>query len=135
MPRVRRSRSLADRAEVVDRLGLGDDVELAALVEQQRDVAHRLEAAAEPALGLAHALGHGPHLAVAGGEQHDDAVGLAQLVGAQHDARVAVEHRSTASRRRAAEARSRRWNSRTALERGAARRKSGHSTSVKTSSL
>ena len=59
---------VAERAEVVERLGLGHDVELAAaLVEQQLDVAGGLEPAAEAALRLAHALGDGPHLAVARG--------------------------------------------------------------------
>ena len=46
-----------------------DDVELAALVELERDVARRLEAGAEAALGLAHALGDRPHLAVALGHR------------------------------------------------------------------
>jgi hypothetical protein len=78
-------------AEVVDRLGLRDDVQLAALVEQQPDVARRLQAAAEPALRLADALGHGAHLAPPAREEDHDAVGLAELVGAQHDALVVVE--------------------------------------------
>ena len=56
----------------------------------------RLEPAAEAALGLAHPLGHGPHLAVAGGRQDDDAVGLAQLLGAQHHALVAVQGHGSA---------------------------------------
>ena len=70
---------LPHRPEDLDRLGLGDDVELAALVEQQRHVHHRLQPRPEPGLGLAHALGHRPHLAPALGQQGDDAVGLAQL--------------------------------------------------------
>src|SRR5690606_8345566 len=68
-----------------------DDVELPPLVEQQLDVAGRLEPGAEPALGLAHALGHGPDLAVVAGQQRDDAVGLAQLVRPEHDPLVVVE--------------------------------------------
>src|SRR3712207_4472597 len=74
-----------------DRLGLADDVEVAAGVELQVDVAERLEPGAELALGAAHALGHGAHLAGAPGEHGDDPVGLAELLGAQHDALVAVE--------------------------------------------
>ena len=59
---------LADRAEVVDRLGLVDDVQLAApLVELELQVGGRLEPGTEAALGLAHALGDRPHLAVVRG--------------------------------------------------------------------
>ena len=54
-------------------------------------MAGRLEPAAEAALGLADALGHRSHLAVALGQQHDDPVGLTQLDGAQHHPLVAVE--------------------------------------------
>ena len=79
------------RREGLDRVGLADDVELAALVQQQAHVAERLEPGAELRLRLAHALGDGAHLAVVLGEHDDDAVGLAELVGAQHDGRVAVE--------------------------------------------
>ena len=88
---------LPDRPEVVDRLGLIDDVQLAAaLVELELQVGGRLEPGAEAALGLAHALGHRPHLAVVAGEHADDAVGLAELVGAEHDALVPVQaHRLT----------------------------------------
>ena len=86
---------LSDRAEVVDRLGLADDVELAALVEQQRGVTHRLEPSAEPALRLAHALRDRPHLPARLGHEHDDAIGLAELVGAQHDAALAIEAHRT----------------------------------------
>ena len=82
---------VADGPEVVDRLGLGDDVQLPALVELEGDVAARLQAGSEAALGLADALGDGPDLAVTAGHEHDDAVRLPQLVGAQHDAVLAVE--------------------------------------------
>ena len=92
----------------------------------------RLEPAAEAALGLAHALDDGPHLAVALGHEHDDAVGLAEPDRPQHDALVAV--RAPRLLRPSPKRRSRRWNSRTASKR-CSRRKSGHSTSVKTSSL
>ena len=49
---------------------------------------------------LADALGHGAHLAVLGRQQHDDPVGLAELVRAQHDADVAVEVRAHADESR-----------------------------------
>ena len=74
---------VAQRGEVVERLGLGDDVELAALVELERDVPRGLEPGTEPRLGLAHPLGDRPHLAPAPRSQHDDAVGLAELPGPQ----------------------------------------------------
>ena len=51
----------------------------------------RLEPRAELRRGLAHALGDGPHLAVALGQEDDDAVGLAQAIAAQDDALVAKE--------------------------------------------
>ena len=79
------------RRQRFDRLGLADDVELAAAIQQQPDVAHRLEAGAELRRRLAHALGDGAHLPVLLGEEDDDAVGLAELVGAEHDRRVTVE--------------------------------------------
>ncbi len=54
-------------------------------------MAHRLQAGPELRLGLADALGDGADLAVLGGVEHDDAIRLAQLVRAQHDAGVAVQ--------------------------------------------
>src|SRR5205823_2794512 len=77
-----------------------------------------------------HALGHRPHLAVALGDERDDTVGLAELDRPQHDAAVAIQlHGCTPPNRRL-----RRWYSMIASNRSL-RRKSGHSTSVKTSSL
>ena len=71
---------LAQRAVGVDRLHLGDDVEVAAApVALERHVAGGLEPGAEPAARLAHPLGHRPHLARALGEDGDDPVGLAEL--------------------------------------------------------
>ena len=59
---------LADRPEVVERLGLVDDVQLAApLVELELEVGRRLEPGAEAALGLADALRHRSHLPVVRG--------------------------------------------------------------------
>src|SRR5690606_25324202 len=112
-------------------LSLRDDVELTAFVELAGHVARGFEAGAELALGLAHALGDGAQLAVPLGEQHDDAISLPQPVRAQHDRLVAVEaHDCSIPPKR----RSRDWYSRTASNR-CSRRKSGHSTSVNTSSL
>src|SRR5699024_3926488 len=51
----------------------------------------RLEPGPEAAAGAAHPLGDGADLAVTAGEQRDDAIGLAQGVGAQDDRVVAVE--------------------------------------------
>ena len=82
---------LAQRAVGVDGLDLGDDVELAAPVALQRDVARGLEPRPEPAPRLAHALGHRPDLAVPLGEDGDDPVGLPQLDRAQHDPLVPVQ--------------------------------------------
>ena len=82
---------LAQRPVGVDGLDLGDDVELAAPVALQRDVAHRLEPGAEAAPGLADALGHGPDLAVALGQDGDDPVGLTELDRAQDHALVPVQ--------------------------------------------
>ena len=63
----------------------------AALVELDVDVAERLEPGADARRGPADPLGDGADAAVVAGEQRDDAVGLAQLLGAQDDALVAVE--------------------------------------------
>ena len=93
-----------------------------ALVEQQAHVAGRLEPAAEAALGLAHALGDRPHLAVPAGEEHDDAVGLAQLVGAEDDAAVVVERHAAAGTPSAARLRRRRSGGRGAGTRAPPRR-------------
>ena len=71
---------------MVDRLDLGDDVELAALVELEGDVAGGLEARPELALVLRTPLATARTLPCASVHQHHDAVGLAELVGAQHDA-------------------------------------------------
>src|SRR5207245_7030247 len=91
----------ADGAEVVDGLGLRDDVELASLVEQQRHVHRGLEPGTEAALRLAHTFGDGAHLAAALGDERDDPIGLAEPDRAQHDALVAVEaHAATRRSRR-----------------------------------
>ena len=92
MPRRHAVEVLADGAEASMHLDLVDDVEVApALPQQEVDVAQRLEPGAELRRGLAHALGHRPHLAVVLGQEDDDPVGLAQAVGAQHHALVAEQ--------------------------------------------
>ncbi len=88
-----------ERPGRVDGLDLADDVQLPALVEQEGDVGQRLQPTAEAALRLPHALRHGPHLPVLGREQHDDAVGLTQLVRADDHRPIAIEaHRTVRSR-------------------------------------
>ena len=137
---------LADRAEHVDALDLGHDIEVAPPVALHRDVRRRLEASTEPAPALAHSLGDRPHLPVLGGEDRDDAVGLTEFHGAQDHTLVAVEPghgasvNDTRGIRRVGQApstppkrRSRCWYSRMAARRSAVR-KSGQSTSVKTNS-
>ena len=85
---------------MVEHLGLGDDVELAALPAQQGHVAQGLEPGTEPALGLADALDDGAHLAVARRHQRHDPVGLTETHGSQHDPLVPVQaHGSGAARR------------------------------------
>ena len=74
-----------------DRLDLRDDVEAAALGQLEVDVHERLEPSAEPRGGLADALGSRTDEPSISREERDDAVGLAQLVGAQHDAGITVE--------------------------------------------
>jgi hypothetical protein len=64
------------------------------MCQQQLDVAHRLEPGAELGHRLAHAFGHGAHLAVVLGHQHDDSVGFGEPVGAQHHSGVAVDGRA-----------------------------------------
>ncbi len=86
---------LADRPEGVDDLDLVDGVEVApALPAEEGDVAEGLEARPELRRRPAHALGHGPDLAVVLGHQGDDPVRLAQPDGAQHHPPVAeLRHR------------------------------------------
>ncbi len=73
-----------------ERHGLLHDVEAAALVELQVDDHERLEPGAEPRAGATHALRDGAHLAVLPAQHRDDAVGFAQLVGAQHDGFISI---------------------------------------------
>jgi hypothetical protein len=87
------------RCERLDRVGLTDDVEVAVPVsEQQLHVAHRLESRTELRHRLAHALGDGADLAVVFGHQHDDPIGFAEPIGAQHHRVVAIDRRAHQSR-------------------------------------
>ena len=85
---------LAHDTERIEHLDLVDDVEIApALPQQEVHVGQRLQPGPELRRGAAHTLGDRPDLAVVLGEEHHDAVGLAQAVGAQDDAPVAEEAR------------------------------------------
>jgi hypothetical protein len=75
----------------LERLRLGDDVELTAAIALERDPAHRLEPAAEPARRLAHTLGDRAHLAVPLGQDRDDPIRFAQLDRAEDDPFVAIQ--------------------------------------------
>ena len=69
----------ADPVVGVDERGTGDGLELAApLVEHELDVGERLEARAEPRLGLADALGDRPDASPVLGVDVQDAVGFAE---------------------------------------------------------
>ena len=74
-----------------DHLRLGDDVERASNVQHQVDVRERLEPGAEPGLGAADALGHGPDPPAAPAQDGNDPVRLAQLVGPQHNPVIPVK--------------------------------------------
>src|SRR5690606_15009303 len=77
--------------EGLDRDDLGDGVEVPPGVQLHVDQRERLQPRAEAAAGASHALGDGADLAVPPREQGDDAVRLAQRVGAQDDRIVTVE--------------------------------------------
>src|SRR5699024_4863004 len=74
-----------------ERLHPGDPVPTAAVVWLPVDHAERLEPGAELRGCAAYPFGHAAHLTVATGEHGDDAVGLTQLMGAQHDRFVPVQ--------------------------------------------
>ena len=76
-----------------EEVDLSDDVEVAPLVQLDVDDHARLETRPELRLRLAHALRDGALLAVIARQHRDDAIGLPQLVGAQHDGGVTVEGR------------------------------------------
>ena len=73
-----------------DRGDLGEGVEGAAVVELSVDDREGLNACAELRGRLAHSLGHSAHLPVLGGQQRDDAIRFAQLVGTQDDRLVSI---------------------------------------------
>src|SRR5205823_7528100 len=74
-----------------DDLRLRDDVQRTARVQHQVDMRERLQPGAEPRLGPADALGHGPDPPAGAAENGDDPVRLAQLLRPQHDAVIPVE--------------------------------------------
>jgi hypothetical protein len=85
---------LAEGRKDLDGRNLRDHVEVLPLVEHQVDVVERLEATAEPALRLSHALRDRPQLASIRAQQDDDLVGLAERVGPKHDPLIVVESHS-----------------------------------------
>ncbi len=60
-------------------------------MELRVDEGEGLQSRTEAAAGATDALGDGPHLAVPAGEQRDDAVRLAERMGAQDDRVVPIE--------------------------------------------
>ena len=80
-----------------ERLHLRHGVEGTSLVELDIDVAERLQSGTDTARRLAHPARDSANPAVRAGEESDDAIGLAQLLGAQHDGLVAVEGHATFS--------------------------------------
>ena len=77
-------------SEGVQGLDLGDHIETAAGRELQVNVGEGLQARAELGRCPPNSLGDSAHLAVSPAEHRDDPVGLAQLMGAQHDRVVAI---------------------------------------------
>ena len=85
--------ALPQLAVGIDRLHLGDDVEVAALVELEVQMGGRLQPGPEPALGLADPLGHGPDLAPTLGQERDDAISLSELDAPEDDPPLAIQTR------------------------------------------
>lgn len=77
------------RAEVVHGIGLGNGVEVSAWVELHVEVDEELQARAEARFGAANALGHPAHEAVVASQEHDDAIRLAEVIGADDEGAVA----------------------------------------------
>ena len=92
--RVRRRVAVVVHGDVgavrAERLGLLDDVEGPALVEQHIGDHERLEAGAEPRRGAPDAFRDSAQLAVPAAEHRDDAIRFTQLVGAQDHDFVAI---------------------------------------------
>lgn len=77
------------RAEVINGIGLGNGVEVAAGIKLHVEVDEELQARAEARLGAANPLGHPAHEAVVAGQEHDDAICLAEIIGADDEGAVA----------------------------------------------
>ena len=77
------------RAEVIHGIGLGNGVEVAAGIKLNVEVDEELQARAEARFGAANALGHPAHEAVVAGQEHDDAIRLAEIIGADDEGAVA----------------------------------------------
>ena len=76
-----------------------DQIAVLAFVEPYAEVGERLESGSEAAFGTASALGHSAKAAVIPGEQGDEAVGVAERVGAEDDGFRVVERHALARAR------------------------------------
>ena len=74
---------LAQRIQPLLRLGLRHDIEIASRRQQQLRARERLQVPGEAAGRAANALRHRADLAIGGGEERQDAVGLAEVDAAQ----------------------------------------------------
>ena len=77
------------RTEVIHGIGLGNGVEVAAGIELDVEVDKKLQARAEARFGAANPLGHPAHEAVVAGQEHDDTIRLAEIIGADDEGAVA----------------------------------------------
>src|SRR5207237_9622447 len=84
---------VAQADERVDRLDLGDDVEVAAVGEHELATGQQVEVAAEAAAGPPHALGDDADLAVVERVEGQDLVGLAEVAALQDDGLGPVDAR------------------------------------------
>ena len=77
------------RAEVIHGISLGNGVQVAAGIKLHVEVDKELQARAEARFGAANPLGHPAHEAVVAGQEHDDAICLAEIIGADDEGAVA----------------------------------------------
>ena len=76
----------AERAERIADVGLGDHVQVGALRKLDVGAGEQFQVAGHPAADPPDALGDDGLLAALAGEQHEHAVGLAEVDAPQHDA-------------------------------------------------
>src|SRR5690606_32594560 len=84
-PGVEAVEVLPDAAEGLDGLGLGDDVEAAALGQQEADAREGFEVAGAAAAGPPDTLGDGVEAAVGDAIEGEDGVGLAEVAAPQYE--------------------------------------------------